>query len=128
MRDRLYKLNQYFHVSDVTQNLAHGHPSHNKLAHILSFTEQISLNLKSQYHPHCETSIDEARIAFTGRLAFKQYVPMKQKKIGIKVWMLADPHNCYVNDFQVYTGKVPNQPEQGIGERVVKDLTRDIWG
>lgn len=67
-------------------------------------------------------------IAFTGRLGFKQYVPLKPTKRGIKVWMRADPHNGYVNDFQVYTGRVANQTEEGLGERVVKDLTRDIWG
>lgn len=26
--------------------------------------------------------------------------------------MLADHHNSYINDFQVYTGKIPNQPRQ----------------
>ena len=42
--------------------------------------------------------------------------------------MRADPHNGYVNDLQVYTGKENDVPERGLGERIVKDLTRDIWG
>ena len=58
-RDRLLKLQQYFHVDDT----------------------------------------------YTGRLGFKQYVPMKPTKRGLKVWMRADPHNGYVNEFQVYTGR-----------------------
>lgn len=42
--------------------------------------------------------------------------------------MRADPNNGYVNEFQVYTGKEGNVVEKGLGERVVRDLTRDIWG
>lgn len=108
-RDRLDKLSQYFHVADATQNPAGGQPGHDKLAHVRPILEQIRQNLNSQYSSHCETSIDEAMIAFTGRLGFKQYVPLKPKKHGLKVWMRADPHNGYVNDFQVYTGRVVNQ-------------------
>lgn len=33
-----------------------------------------------------------------------------------------------VNDLQVYTGKENDVPERGLGERIVKDLTRDILG
>ena len=88
---------------------------------------EVRRNLLQNYRPHCETSIDEAMIAFNGRLGFKQYMPLKPTKRGIKVWMRADPHNGYVNDFQVYTGR-QNDTEHGLGERVVLDLTRDIWG
>lgn len=42
--------------------------------------------------------------------------------------MRADPNNGYFNDFQVYTRKEGNVAEKGLGERVVRDLTREIWG
>ena len=48
-------------------------------------------------------------------------MPAKPTKYGIKVWVRADPYNGYVNDFQVYTGKVENRAE-GLSTRVVKDL------
>jgi hypothetical protein len=50
-------------------------------------------SLKHEYNPHREVSIDEAMIGFSGRLGFKQYVPLKPTKRGIKVWVRADPHN-----------------------------------
>lgn len=75
-----------------------------------------------------EASVDEAMVAYTGRLGFKQHIPLKPTKRGIKVWMRADPNNGYFNDFQVYTGKEGNVAEKGLGERVVRDLTREIWG
>ena len=67
-------------------------------------------------------------IAYTGRLGFTKFNPNKPIRQGIKVWMRADPHNGFVDDFQIYTGRENNVREIGLGERVVKDLTRDIWG
>jgi hypothetical protein len=37
------------------------------------------------YNPNKEQSIDEGMIAFKGRLSFKQYLPAKPTKFGIKV-------------------------------------------
>ena len=127
-RDRLDKLNQYFHVADTSTNPPRRQPGHDKLAHIRPIMQVVLEKTKSEYSPHMEVSVDEAMVAYTGRLGFKQYVPLKPTKRGIKVWMRADPNNGYVNDFQVYTGKEGNVAEKGLGERVVKDLTREIWG
>ena len=43
-----------------------------------------------KHKPHQNTSVDEAMIAFRGRLGFCQYLPGKPTKYGIKVWMRAD--------------------------------------
>jgi hypothetical protein len=52
--------------------------------------EQIRTTCMNEYNPHREVSIDEAMIGFSGRLGFKQYVPLKPTKRGIKVWVRAD--------------------------------------
>lgn len=68
-------------------------------------------------------------IAFKGRLSSKQYLPAKPTKFGIKVWERASPRNCYCHEFQIYTGQVDVvTTEEGLGYRVVKDLTRKITG
>jgi hypothetical protein len=36
------------------------------------------------YNPNKEQSIDEGMIAFKGRLSFKQYLPAKPTKFGIR--------------------------------------------
>ena len=125
-RDRFDKRCQYFHVSDISSNPERGQPGHDRLAHVRPFLEDIRVQCKTQYSPHCETSIDEAMVAYTGRLSIKQHLPLKPTKRGIKIWARADPHNGFLNDFQVYTGKTNNVVEIGLGERVVKDLTRDM--
>ena len=66
-------------------------------------------------------------IKFRGRLAFRQYMPAKPTKYGIKVWMRSDPTNGYTNVFQIYTGKIEGRREVGLAELVVCDLTRRIW-
>ena len=45
-------------------------------------------------------------IAFKGRLSFRQYLPAKPTKYGIKGWMAADSSNGYVVNFSVYLGSV----------------------
>ena len=80
------------------------------------------------YTPNKEVAVDEAMVKFSGRSAIKQYLPMKPIKRGIKVWVLGDSRNGYFSKFEVYTGKKGNSPEQGLGARVVKDLTSDLKG
>ena len=71
-------------------------------------------------------SIDEGLLKFNGRLSFKQYMPMKPDKFGIKVWMLADAGNYYVPPFQIYLGKNRTSCElfqlKGLGYYVVCTL------
>ena len=43
---------------------------------------------QQQYSPHHNVSIDEAMIAFKGRISIRQYMPIKPVKYGIKVWSL----------------------------------------
>lgn len=47
-------------------------------------------------------------IAFKGRLSFRQYMPAKPTKYGIKVWMATDSDNGYVANFSVYLGSEGN--------------------
>ena len=82
-----------------------------------------------KYNPHREQSIDEAMIPFQGRSSLKQYLPAKPIKRGIKVWCRADPHNGYLSELQVYTGRAGSGGRQhNLGERVVLDLSRKLEG
>ena len=125
-RTRYENLMKYFHVADTSRNPPRGAPGHDKLAHVRPMLEQIRTTCMNEYNPHREVSIDEAMIGFSGRLGFKQYVPLKPTKRGIKVWVRADPHNGYVGDFQVYTGRTDNTPEINLGGRVVLDLMQPL--
>ena len=89
--------------------------------------EEIRNKCKERYNPNVNTSVDEAMVAFRGRLGFKQYLPLKPTKYGIKVWVRADPTNGYTNEFQVYTGKGDGDGERGLASRVVLDMVQGIF-
>ena len=127
-RSRFEKILQYFHTTDSTQNPRRGLPGHDKLHHIRHIMGIVQGQAFEQYHPHRENAIDEAMVAFRGRLGFRQYIPAKPHKYGIKVWVRADSHNGYVCDFNVYTGKEGNRVEVGLGESVVLKLCERIAG
>lgn len=67
-------------------------------------------------------------IKWTGRLSFKQYLPAKPIKRGIKVWMRCDSENAFLTDFDIYLGKGTANSEHGLGHDVVTKLTRDLTG
>ena len=132
-RTRFDKLNQYFHVNDTAQNPRRGSQGHDPICHIRPLHDRVGVKCIESYNPNKEHSIDEAMIAFKGRLSYKQYLPAKPTKFGIKVWERADARNGFVLEFQVYTGKKPEidgsrTSEIGLGARVVKDLTEKITG
>lgn len=59
---------------------------------------------KSAYIPDKNISIDEELMLWKGRLAFKQYIPNKRSRFGIKFFSLCDTTRYLWNSF-VYLGK-----------------------
>ena len=131
-RDRFNKLCQYFHANNSTLNPPCGTLGplrHDRLHHVRKISEIVHGNCLEQYKPHQNTSVDEAMIAFRGRLGFRQYLPAKPTKYGIKVWMRADSENAYCNEFDIYTGKSDDSTDGiGLTSRVVLKLTEKIAG
>ena len=129
-RDRFDKIAQYLHANNNMLNPARGSEGHDVLHHVRPIFDIVQQACKTNYNPHQNQSIDEAMIAFRGRLSFRQYLPLKPTKYGIKVWCRADPADGYLHDFQVYTGRVNNagRREVGLASRVVVDLSRPLVG
>lgn len=90
--------------------------------------EHLSSCVSAVNEPGKEVSIDKAMILFKGRSLLKQYMPLKPVRRGIKVSAQADGSNGYVSAFQVYTRKVGNSTEHGLGAKVVKSLAADLSG
>ncbi|XP_050509073.1 piggyBac transposable element-derived protein 4-like, partial [Diabrotica virgifera virgifera] len=75
------------------------------------------------------TTIDEQLVAFRGRYPFKQYIPSKPAKYGIKILVLCGSNTSYALKLQIYTGKEAGAaPERNQGMRVVCDLSSDLKG
>ena len=114
-RTRFEKINKYFHINDVTANPARGEPGHDRLIRARRVIDHVNEACLENYMPHKESSIDEAMIAYKGRLSFKQYLPAKPTKFGVKVWVRADPNNGYVNVFNFHYNLPKESTVGGIG-------------
>ena len=55
-----------------------------------------------------ECVIDEMLIAFRGKCPFRQYIPNKPAKYGIKIQALVDAKTCCVCKMEIYAGKQPD--------------------
>ena len=71
---------------------------------------------------------DEQLLTFRGRCPFKQYIPSKPGKYGIKLWMLSDSQTSYVCRLQVYIGRQGDTRETNQSKHVVTDLCRSLKG
>ena len=67
-------------------------------------------------------SVDDSMVKYKGRLAFRQYLPMKPVKWGVKVWVMAESKTGYGNNFQVYTRALQGKAEKDLAHRIVVDL------
>ena len=56
------------------------------------------------YNPSEHLAIDEVIIKFKGRAIFRQYIPKKHKRFGIKIYKLCD-ETGYMYDMTVYLGR-----------------------
>ena len=50
--------------------------------------EEWDLNLRNDYTPRPHMTVDEQLVCFRGRCPFRQYIPSKPGKYGIKVWAI----------------------------------------
>ncbi|KAK5928627.1 hypothetical protein CgunFtcFv8_013678 [Champsocephalus gunnari] len=81
------------------------------------------------FNPGEDICVDEQLVAFRGRCKFRQYIPSKPAKYGLKIWITADVATSYAWRCQVYTGKAAGEsPEKGQGKRVILDMTEGLKG
>lgn len=54
-------------------------------------------------------TIDEMLEGFRGRCSFRQYIPSKPNKYGIKIQALVDSKSFYTSNMEVYVGTQPDE-------------------
>ncbi|CAH1988980.1 unnamed protein product [Acanthoscelides obtectus] len=100
-----------------------------KLVAIRDVWEKWVENIPKLFNLHENVTVDEQLVSFRGRCPFKQYIPSKPAKYGVKIWTLCDSKTSYAYKLQIYTGKeAGSASEKNQGMRVVCDLTSDLRG
>lgn len=81
-----------------------------KLAPIRELYELFVHNCKRYYSLSEYVCIDEMLVKFRGRCPFRQYIPSKPGKYGIKMFAMVDARTMYTSNFEIYVGKQPEGP------------------
>lgn len=79
------------------------------------------------FQPYQKVVIDESLVLFRGNLSFRQYIPSKRHRFGIKFFVLCDCKTGYVLDFLVYGGKqgdIVKDPDTGFGGTVCTGMLK----
>ena len=107
------------------------HDMHDRFYKVRLILMAFNQRLLEAYHPGKKNiSVDEGMIAFKGRLSFRQYMPAKPTKYGIKVWMAADAANGFVLASKVYFGRERdgNALQHGLDYDVVTSIYLPFFG
>jgi hypothetical protein len=72
------------------------------------------------FYPYEKLCIDESLLLFKGRCHFKQYIPNKRSRFGIKSFLICDFKTGFVQDFIIYSGKKTEIKSS----KLVKDLDK----
>ena len=123
-RERFEALCRYIHLRDTQRQPERGHPEYDPLYKLRPLIDLCHRSFLAGYTPGRDLSIDEAMIKYKGRVFFRQYMPKKPVKWGIKVWMLAEAGTGYVSNFDIYLGKPSGGGREGdLSSRVVLQMS-----
>jgi len=66
------------------------------------------MNFSKYYNPSEYLAVDEVIVKFKGSIVFKQYIPKKCKRYGIKMFKICDS-TVYAYDMNVYSVKTDKE-------------------
>ena len=108
-RNRFQQLLRFIHFADNETA-----DQQDRLYKLRPLVEKLCEKFSCLRIPDEMVAIDETMIKFRGRLFFKQYIPGKSSKYGIKLFKICDPDG-YTYKVMVYTGK-----ENGASKNTVR--------
>ena len=75
---------RYLHFAENTLTPAADSEGYNKLYKIQPFLDLVVARFQEVYTPERQLAIDETLIKFKGKLHFRQFIPIKPSRFGIK--------------------------------------------
>lgn len=102
-----------------------------RLAPVRNVFEIFVKNCQDAYTPFEHLTIDEELVAFRGRCAFRQYIPSKPAKYGLKIYALVDAKTFYTMHLEIYCGKQPDDSPYAMSNKpfhVVDRLVKCVSG
>ncbi|KAI2644801.1 PiggyBac transposable element-derived protein 4 [Labeo rohita] len=76
----------------------------------------LTSSFRRNFLPYRDLCVDESLMKWKGRLAFRQFIPSKRNRFGVKFFVLCDVLTGYVQDMIIYSGSTTDiQHYQGLG-------------
>jgi hypothetical protein len=103
---RFLLLSKFLHFQDNVTTLQEkdNHPCW-RLNKIWPVFQSLQESFRAAFMPSVKISIDESLLKYRGRLCWRQFIPSKRARYGIKLYMLCDCDTGYIWTSIVYTGK-----------------------
>ncbi|PNF35735.1 hypothetical protein B7P43_G16134 [Cryptotermes secundus] len=126
--DRFLHILCFLHFADNTKTDRNA-DSYDRLWKIRTIFDTLSDTYGKYYNPSEHLDVDEIIVKFKGRVVFRQYIPKKHKRVGIKIFKICDAAG-YTYDMKVYLGKDRTRADQDVTatHAAVMDLCRRIEG
>jgi len=130
-RTRFLQILHHLHFVDNESEVAKlpkDSPDYDKLYKIRDLLNIIRRNIQGALNLERNIAIDETLVKFKGRVGFRQFLPNKPSRFGVKNFTLSESSSGYVWDLLVYTGKTAHDPEKGVAHHVVMKLLEGLEG
>lgn len=123
-RNRYELIQTFIHFNNSANQVEKGQEGYNPLFKIQPLLDICNPLYEQIYSPQKCLSIDESITKFKGRISFRQYLPAKPTKWGIKDFVLSESESGYCLKSMIYTGKCSfkRNPGQALGDQVVTEL------
>jgi len=102
-RDRFLHILRFLHFADNSQR-PDKREECDRLWKLRTVFDKLKDSYAKFYNPSEHLAVDEVIVSFKGRVIFRQYIPKKRKRFGIKIYKLCD-ESGYTYDMRVYLGR-----------------------
>ena len=103
-RNRFFHILRFLHFENNEYTRNHDDPNYDRLWKVWKIFDTLYNKFCEMYNPTEHLAVDEVIVFYKGRVVFRQYIPKKYKRFGIKIYKLCDSLG-YSYDMRVYLGK-----------------------
>ncbi|XP_066457697.1 piggyBac transposable element-derived protein 3 [Eleutherodactylus coqui] len=131
-RTRFEMIQKFLHYNNNAECPPSDHPNYDRLYKIRPVVEHFNFKFAQAYTPPKNIAVDESLVHFKGRLKFRQYLPSKRARYGVKLYKLCESASGYTHKFRIYEGKDTKieppecPPVLGVTGKIVWELVHPL--
>lgn len=126
---RFEMIMKFLHFENNESYDAATHPSP-KLKKIWKIYDALNKKFSKVYVPERDVSIDESLMPCKHHLSFKQYIPLKRARFGVKFFVMCESKSGYIVKTILYTGKDTEKntssEKQSVTTSIVLKICEDL--